>query len=149
MLKKIMIATDGSEASRKAARAGVEIARAFCSEVIAVYVVDTQRLKSLHGYASLPGLKDKILDLMLQEGESATSEVAKMASDAGLPSNKIVVEGDPASELLRIAREQYMDMLVISGIGRSGLTKFLLGSVAENVIRHSTVPVMLVPVVQG
>ncbi len=146
MIKKVMIATDGSEASRRAARAGLEIARAFCSEVTAVYVVDTQRLKGLHGYASLPGLNDKLLDMMLQEGESATSDVANMAADAGLPSNKIVAEGDPGSELLRISRELGMDLLVISGIGRSGISKFLLGSVAEKVVRHSTVPVMLVPI---
>ena len=145
MIKKIMIATDGSDASRKAAIAGVEIARAFCSEVTSVYVVDTHRLKSLYGYASLPGLKDKLLDLMLQEGESATSEVAKMASDAGLSSRKIVAEGDPSSELLSISQESDIDMIVIGGIGRSGMSKFLLGSVAEKVIRHSAVPVMLVP----
>lgn len=147
MIKKIMIATDGSDASRKAAMTGLEIARAFCSEVTSVYVVDTHRLKSLHGYASLPGLKDKLLDLMIQEGESATSEVSKMASDAGLSSKKIVAEGDPSTELLRISHESGMDMIVIGGIGRSGLGKFLLGSVAEKVIRHSTVPVMLVPAV--
>lgn len=146
MIKKIMIATDGSEASRKAARAGVEIARALCSDVTSVYVVDTHRLNSLHGYASLPGLKDKILDLMLREGEAATSEVDKMASDAGLPLKKIVAEGDPSSELLRISQESGMDMIVIGSTGRSGLNKFLLGSVAEKVIRHSKVPVMLVPV---
>lgn len=148
MLKKIMIATDGSEASRTAAMVGVDIARASCSEVTAVYVVDTQRLKSLHGYTSLPGLKDKLLDMMLREGESATSEIAKMASNAGLSSNKIVAEGDPSSELLRVSQESGMDLLVIGGIGRSGLSKLLLGSVAEKVIRHSRVPVLLVPFVE-
>ncbi|MGA9097780.1 MAG: universal stress protein [Methanotrichaceae archaeon] len=140
-----MIATDGSDASKKAVAVGLDIARGSCSEVTAVYVVDTQRLNALHGYTSLPGLKDKLLDMMLREGESATSEVAKMASDAGLSSNKIVAEGDPSSELLRISQESGMDLLVIGGIGRSGLRKLLLGSVAEKVVRHSKIPVLLVP----
>ncbi len=147
MLEKIMIATDGSEASRKAATVGVDIARISCSEVTAVYVVDTQRLNSLHGYTSLPGLKDRLLDMMLREGESATSEVAKMASDVGLSSNKVVAEGDPSSELLRISQESCIDLLVIGGIGRSGLRKLLLGSVAEKVTRYSKVPVLLVPII--
>ncbi len=146
MLKTIMIATDGSDASRKAATVGLDIARDSCSEVTAVYIVDTQRLNSLHGYTSLPGLKDKLLDMMLREGESATSEISKMASDIGLSSNKIIAEGDPSSELLRISKELAMDLLVIGGIGRSGLRKLLLGSVAEKVIRHSRVPVLLVPI---
>ncbi|MFB3766293.1 MAG: universal stress protein [Methanotrichaceae archaeon] len=149
MLKKIMIATDGSEASRKAARMGIDIVRASCPEVTAIYVVDTKRLNSLHGYTSLPGLKDRLLDMMLREGKSATSEVAKMASDDGLSSNKIVAEGDPSSELLRISRESGMDLLVIGSIGRSGLSKLLLGSVAEKVIRHSKVPVLLLPIVEA
>lgn len=147
MLKKIMIATDGSDASRKASAFALDIMRGSCSEVTAVYVVDTHRLNTLHGYTSLPGMKDKLLEMMIREGESATSEAAKMASDAGFSSNSIVAEGDPSSELLRISQESGMDLLVIGGVGRSGLSKLLLGSVAEKVVRHSKIPVLIVPVI--
>lgn len=48
-------------------------------------------------------------------------------------------------ELLRISQESGMDLLVLGSVGRSGLEKFLLGSVAEKVVRHSKAPVLLVP----
>ncbi len=145
MFEKIMIATDGSEASKNAAILGVNMASISCANVTAVYVVDIHRLANLHGYTSFSGLKDKLLGMMLREGEAATSEVEKMASDAGVHCDNLVAQGDPSDELLRISQESKMDLLVLGSIGRSGLEKFLLGSVAEKVVRNSKVPVMLVP----
>lgn len=67
-----------------------------------------------------------------------------MASEAGVHCDKLMARGDPSTELLRISEESGMDMLVLGSIGRSGLEKFLLGSVAEKVVRYSKVPVLLV-----
>ncbi len=145
MFEKIMIATDGSDASKMAAVLGVNLARQLCGRITAVYVVDIHRLVNLHGYTSFPGLKDKLLEMMLREGESATAEVEKIASEEGVHCDKLVAQGNPSEELLRISQESGMDLLVLGSIGRSGLEKLLLGSVAEKVTRHSKVPVMLVP----
>lgn len=68
-----------------------------------------------------------------------------MAAGAGVQCDKLVAKGDPSMELLRISQESGMDLLVLGSVGRSGLEKFLLGSVAENVVRHSKAPVLLVP----
>lgn len=145
MLDRIMVATDGSKASLRAAMLGVKLASNSGSNVTAVYVVDIHRLASLHGYTSLPGLKDKLLEMMINEGEAATAEVESMAAEAGVHCDKLVAKGDPGMELLRISQESGMDLLVLGSIGRSGLEKFLLGSVAEKVVRHSKIPVLLVP----
>jgi len=144
MIKKIMIATDGSEPSMKAANAGVEIARRSGGTITAVYVIDVFRLAHLPGYTTFPGVKDKLLELMQREGRKATEEVVEMASEAGVPCQKLVVEGEPGEELIRISSE--MDLLVLGSIGRTGLDRFLLGSVAEKVVRRSAVPVLVIPV---
>jgi nucleotide-binding universal stress UspA family protein len=145
MFKKIMIATDGSEPSYMAAKLGLELARTHGSQVVAVYVVDVSRLIKLPGYTGIPGLKDKLLGLMLEEGKYVTEEIEQMAQAAGVPYSKIVLRGHPSDELLRYSLESKTDLLVMGSVGKSGLNRFLLGSVAEKVAQHSKVPVILVP----
>lgn len=145
MIKKIMIAADGSTPGMQAAKMGINLARLACAEVTAVYVVDMARLTQLPGYISVRGIKDSLLELMGSEGLKATTEVEDMAKEAGVVCHKLVAGGVPADELLRISQELGADLLVMGSIGRSGLSKFLLGSVAEKVVRHSKVPVLLVP----
>jgi len=140
-----MIATDGSTPGIQAAEVGIGLARLACAEVTAVYVVDMARLTQLPGYISVRGIKESLLELMDAEGKSATEEVENMAKEAGVICHKLVAGGVPADELLRISEEMGADLLVMGSIGKSGLTKFLLGSVAEKVVRHSKVPVLLVP----
>jgi nucleotide-binding universal stress UspA family protein len=146
MMKKVMIATDGSTPSRQAAEMGINLAKLDGAEVTAVYVVDTARLTKLPGYISVPGMKDRLLELMDTESERATAEIEDMAKEAGVVYSKRVAGGDPADELLKISQELGADLLVMGSIGRSGLSKILLGSVAEKVVRHSKVPVLLVPI---
>ena len=68
----------------------------------------------------------------------------EMAERAGVPCNKEVIEGNPSEELIRRA-ESGANMVVMGSVGRTGLDKFLLGSVAEKVVRNSRVPVLTVP----
>ncbi len=143
MIKEVMIATDGSETSEKAAKVGIETACRSGGRITVVYVVDVFRLAHLPGYAALPGLKGKLMELMQKEGQKAVEYVEEQASEAGIPCQMIVAEGDPSDELLRISEKS--DLLIMGSVGRTGLDKLLLGSVAEKVVRHSTIPVLLVP----
>lgn len=145
MFKKIMIATDGSETSMRTAKLAIDLARLAGGRVAAIYVVDMYRLAQLPGYTTLPGLSERLMGLMLTEGEKATSEIGEMASNAGVPFEKIIAEGNPSEEILRQSRESGIDLLVMGSIGRTGLEKIMLGSVAEKVVRHSKVPVLIVP----
>jgi nucleotide-binding universal stress UspA family protein len=145
MFKKIMIATDGSEPSYMAARLGIDLASIHGAQVVAVYVVDVNRLIQLPGYTGIPGMKDKLLGLMIEEGQYVTQDVDQMAQRAGLPCSKVVLRGHPSDELLRYSQEAKVDLLVMGSVGKSGLNRFLLGSVAEKVVQHSKVPIILVP----
>ncbi len=143
--KKIRIATDGSEASYHAADKGIELAKQSNGKVIAVYVMDIQRLVNLPGYATIPGVKDRLLKAMLEEGEEALEIIEERSVQAGVSCDKVILKGDPSKELLKYSKDKGMDILFIGSIGRTGINRFLLGSVAEKVVRHSEVPVILIP----
>jgi len=145
MLKKILIATDGSETSMRAAKMAVSIGKASGASLTAVYVLDVHRLAQLPGYAAMPGIKDNLMELMLKEGGEALEEIGDMARDANVAYERVVVEGDPGEELLKLCREPGFDLVVLGSVGRGVLTRLLLGSVAERVVRHSPVPVLVVP----
>jgi len=146
MLKKILIATDGSETSLRAAEMAVGIAKTSSASLTAVYVMDVQRLAQLPGYAAMPGIKDNLMELMFKEGSEALEEIGDKARDAGVAYERAVAEGDPGEELLKLCSDQGFDLIVLGSIGKSGLTKFLLGSVAEKVVRHAHIPVLVVPI---
>jgi nucleotide-binding universal stress UspA family protein len=145
MIKNIMIATDGSDTAKKAAKVGIEIASRSKGSVLAVYVVDIFRLSRIPGYATFPGLKEKLLELMEKEGQEATKEIEDQAKEAGVSFCKLVVRGEPSDELQRISQESSMDLLIMGSLGRTGLGKIILGNVAQKVVRDSTIPVLLVP----
>jgi nucleotide-binding universal stress UspA family protein len=145
MFKEIMIASDGSETAYKAAKLGLELARTHGSHIVAVYVVDVSRIIQLPGYSGIPGMKDRLLGLMLDEGKYVTDEIDQMAKARGVQSSKVVLRGHPSDELIRYSEEAKVDLLIMGSVGKSGLHRFLLGSVAEKVAQHSKVPVILVP----
>ena len=90
-------------------------------------------------------MKKSLLDAMLKEGEEAVAYIEDKSRDEGVSFKKLILKGNPSDELLRYSKELGADILVIGSIGRTGISKFLLGSVAEKVVRHSEVPVMVVP----
>jgi nucleotide-binding universal stress UspA family protein len=145
MRKKILLATDGSETSMRAAKMALDIGKKSGAMVTAVYVVDVHRLAQLPGYAAMPGIKDNLMELMFKEGGEALEEIEDMARDAGVAYERVVAEGDPGEELLKLCRDPGFDLIVLGTIGKSGLKRFLLGSVADKVVRHSHVPVLVVP----
>ncbi|HOT06847.1 MAG: Universal stress protein [Methanosaeta sp. PtaB.Bin039] len=141
MFEKIIIATDGSETSEKAAQAGIELARAQGAKVVALYVADTGRLSHLPDDMVLVSIKE----LLIKEGEEATGYVCGLAEKAGVACERKVVEGRPSDQILKYCREVGAQLLVMGSVGRSGLDRFLLGSVAEKVVQHAHIPVMTVP----
>jgi nucleotide-binding universal stress UspA family protein len=144
MMQKIMIATDGSDMSKKAVKSGIDIAHHAKGCIIAVYVIDISRLSHLPGYAMLPGLKDKVSELMKEEGRQATQFAADQAQMMNVPCRKIIAQGNPSQEIIKSAQEIEADLIVIGSRGRTGVEKFLLGSVAEKVVLQSSIPVLMI-----
>jgi nucleotide-binding universal stress UspA family protein len=147
MFERILIATDGSKHSERAAETGIEMARLYGSAVTALYVVDIGK-----EYAPLGDIITKVADSLIagiksnlqNQGEEATRKVAEMAEKAGIAAQRKITEGYPAEDIIRIAKEGDMNLIVMGGIGATGLDRFLLGSVADKVVRTSKVPVLVV-----
>lgn len=144
MIKKILIATDGSDTSRMAVLVGIDMARRAGGSINAIYVVDVSRISHLPGYAMIPGIKEKIIGLMEEEGKQATGFAEDRAREANVPCHKIISQGSPSQELLRLSRDLEADLLILGSRGRTGAQRYILGSVAEKVVLQSEVPVLLI-----
>jgi len=90
--------------------------------------------------ASIEGLKS----ILRNEGDEAIKYIVGRAKTDGVDVRKWIMEGQPAKEILKLAEEQSVDLIVMGTLGRSGIEKFLLGSVADKVIRGSRIPVLVV-----
>jgi len=147
VFEKILIATDGSKHSEKAAEKGIEMAKLSQGMITAVYVVDIGK-----EYASIGDMSFNVADEIIEgvrvslrkQGESATKHIEEMAKIAGIPVERKVLEGHPANDILKLAEDSKMNLIVVGSIGVTGLDKFLLGSVTEKVVRNSKVPVLVV-----
>ena len=88
-----------------------------------------------------------IADISDQIEDSAERELPKFAECeecAGLAVEELIVHGDAASEIVRVAREREVDLIVVSSHGRTGWGRILFGSTAEAVVRHAPCPVLVV-----
>jgi nucleotide-binding universal stress UspA family protein len=147
MFEKILVATDGSKHSVSAAKTALEMAKLYGSTITALYVVDVSR-----EYAPLGDLISRVADDLIanirsslqEQGKSATKQVVDLAESAGIKATGKITEGYPAEDIIRIAEEEGIGLIVMGGMGATGLDRFLLGSVADKVVRTSKVPVLVV-----
>lgn len=139
-VKKIMIATDGSICSRLAANKGIAVARLSGGTVYAVHVVPTN-------YSSSIGVDfywGNLHEALKKDGEHAVTKIKEMGERVRVNVETILLEGHPVDKLIQYAEEEGMDIVVIGTLGRTDLECLPLGSVSENLIRHSRVPVLVV-----
>ncbi len=147
MFENILIATDGSKHSEHAAQIGIELAKLSKGRIIAIYIADTGRYFapiSDVGFNISGEIMEEVRSSVLKAGEAAVKRIEDMAKDAGVPGEGKVLEGRPAEDILKFAEEANISVIVMGSIGKTGLEKFLLGSVAEKVVRNSKVPVLVV-----
>lgn len=142
MFDEILIPTDGSGEVKKAVEVAIDIAGKYNATVHALYVVETQQ--PMADFEGAPGGLTDPTEHIRREGDRATREIAEMARDAGLEEVTSVREGAPRRDILDYADANGIDLIVMGTRGRTGLERFLLGSVTEAVVRHSPVPVTTV-----
>ncbi|MDW5549383.1 universal stress protein [Methanosarcina sp.] len=138
--RNIVIATDGSENSLRAISYGIEIAKLSGATVHALYVTDITSFSSMPMDAGL----EAIYDTLREEGEKAISVVKEHGDASGVEVREVRLEGHPSNEIINFAENNDIDLIVVGTLGKSGLDRFLLGSVAEKVVRGSKVPVLVV-----
>ncbi len=139
--KKILIAVDDSACSIKAAKAGFGLAHNLKADIGIIYVVN--RSKEVVS-ADLGITPEQSKVVMLGEAETTIQQFIKMYDGVGRIT-RFTPEGSPAEEIINIAREWEADLIVMGSHGRSGLSRLMMGSTTEYMIRHAEIPVMVTP----
>src|SRR5579859_3045279 len=143
--KKILVPVDGSKTSKAGLREAITLAKGQGATLQLVHVVD-QHYIALMGLDSAAGITDMI-DSMRRSGQSLLRSAQAAARKAGLQANTVLLEtltGPAADPIVKQARKSGADLIVLGTHGRRGVRRLLMGSDAEQIVRNSPVPVMLV-----
>ena len=138
LFNKILIPTDGSEYTKNAIEAGLEIAKSCGGTVTALYVVDQTSFVNFPMDSTIVS----VYSLLEEEGKEAVSYVEERGLAMGVEVTAEVEEGSPVKSIIEASKDH--DLVVMGTLGRTGVSKLLLGSVAEKVLRHAACPVMVV-----
>lgn len=141
-LKRILVPTDFSESARHALRYGCSFSREYEAELLLLHVVENLTV----GYAS-DLFPVPMAEVFEEISGYARAELAKLGAEArekGIGVRELVVQGKPSAEIVRVAREETVDMIVLGTHGKGMLDKALFGSTAERVIRRAPCPVLTV-----
>lgn len=136
MFETVVVATDGSESVRRAVDCTLDLATRFDATVHALYVIDASRVDSLP-----EDLRDDVRGALDQQAREALDSVAA-AADRDVHTE--IREGRPSTEICRYGDEVNADLVATGTRGRDGEHSFLLGSVAEDVVRTCDAPVLTV-----
>lgn len=137
MYERILLPTDGSEGNGRAIRQAIELAAETGAELHVLFVVEDMP------YA--PEMADESIEMQLREiGEGAIETIRARAEEAGIELQTAIEEGMPHREILEYTDSEGIDLIVMGTHGRSGLDRYLLGSVTERVVRTAEVPVLTV-----
>ncbi|MEX5214166.1 MAG: universal stress protein [Nitrospiraceae bacterium] len=138
-MRHILLATDLSESSLPAVDCALQMGRKFQASVTILHVMEWRSLGvsfSMSAFAGWEKLRESIEARLLDMTERFKAECST--------ARYLVNEGSPADVILEVAQEQPCDMIVIGTHGRRGVSRLLLGSVAEAVLRRADCPVLTV-----
>lgn len=138
--RNILIAVDSSRHSLKAAEQGLQLAQELGAKVALVFVLDP----NLEAGNVDAGIMPTQAKAQLEEEAQLTFETLK-GQYPKISMEHFMPEGQPQEELLKLSHDWQADLIVMGTHGRTGLLHLLMGSVAEHLLRHSKVPVLVVP----
>ena len=152
-MKKILIALDNNIGAQKVAASGYELAQALHAHTILMHVTTDASYYSSLNYSPIMGF-DTFSNLDIEQTnavEKLKTTAQNYLDDVKLSLDDetietVLKEGDYAENILQTAEELKADIIVLGTHSRKGLDKVLLGSVAEKVLRSSTIPLFIIPV---
>ena len=143
MFKSILVPTDGSDLSEKAAHGAVGLAKLTGGRIIAVSVAEP--------YPFTPMMEGAYMVDLTLYGEQThkfaqmhVDKIAEIAAKAGIACETHVAQSfHPHEEIIKAASEHHCDVILMASHGRKGLNKLFLGSETQKVLAESTLPVMV------
>ncbi|MEF8976418.1 MAG: universal stress protein [Halapricum sp.] len=137
MYENILFPFDGSEGAASVLHHASELAHWYDATIQVLYVADTTR-------DSVTVVDGHTVDVLVRKGEDIVDEAAKTLETLGVSYETDVVQGNPAQTIVDYAERFDQDLVVMPTHGREGISRYLIGSVSEKVVRLSSVPVLTV-----
>ena len=143
MFKKILVPTDGSALAQKAVATAAGLAKSQGAQIVGVYVIDPFPYIGI-GDASAAGLQAYLAESRSVAGQ-ALEALGKVFAAEGVPFAGDTIERNLVYEgILETAKAEDCDLIVMGSHGRQGVKALILGSVAQKVLTHADVPVLIV-----
>jgi nucleotide-binding universal stress UspA family protein len=136
-MDNIVCTTDFSDLSNQAVPMGIALAKEFNAKLYLCHVIEWPPTGYGEAYIEFEEILQRTEDYALKE-------LSQLIGDVGIDWEPVTMEGHVANEITRIAKEKHADLVVSSTHGRSGLKRFMLGSVTERLIRSLPCPVLSV-----
>ncbi|MBZ6496088.1 universal stress protein [Natrinema longum] len=135
MYEDILLPFDGSDGAAETLHHAAEIAHWADATIHVLFVADTTR-------DSVTVVEKRVVDALVREGKGIVEEAEKTLDTLGVDYDSDVVQGNPAPTVVEYAERYDYDVIVMPTHGREGVSRYLIGSVTEKVIRLSSVPVL-------
>ena len=146
MLKptKILVPTDFSEYSDKALRQALDIAKQYGAKVFLLHVIQEHAIQTIDEYSiGIEVVQEIEKQILSKAKESMQKQLAKFAEYKDVEIIADIKNGIPYEETLKEADEKKVGLIVIASLGKSGISRYLIGSVARNVLQGANCPVLL------
>ncbi len=142
--KSILVPTDFSEHSDKALELALQVAKQNKAKLYILHVIH----EAMHQCASDYCLSDELMQqmeggMMSAAQQGIQKQLSKFPDTKEVEVVPVVRKGFPSDEILKEQQEKKVDLIVIAPLGRTGIARFLIGSVTKNVVREAQCPVLV------
>jgi nucleotide-binding universal stress UspA family protein len=151
-MKKVLIALDYDPTAKKVAEVGFEFAKAMGAEVTLIHVIsdpvyysstDYSPIMGFTGYLNTDPLQLNTIEVLKTASINFLDKTRKHLGDSAIQT--VVEEGDFAESIIKTAKKMHADMIILGSHSQKWLENIVMGSVTEEVLRQSTIPLFIIP----
>lgn len=139
-IKTILVPTDGSAHSVRAAEYAIGIAKEHNAKILAVFVIDNFVVDQFSKVSSRNNVEEDLKD----SGQSYISYIVGQAEKQGVRVESVIAKGLPFEQIVNLAKNQSVDLIVMGTTGRRSTDRILIGSVTQRVIEYAPCPVLVI-----
>ena len=147
-IQTILVTTDFSDASAPATAYAFSLVRALNARLYVLHVVpedDVRLLTAICAHLQSEVTPETLVETLYTEADKRLATLVEDAHATDLVQERLIVTGQPAAEIMSWAAAKQVQLIIIGTHGRRGVTRFLMGSVAERVLREAPCAVLVVP----